>query len=1736
MAREKEPEIDPKLREEQENKRTILELKYVKTQAKTAFTKAKNKLLKSVSDPDDIDETAVEGFEDEFDAAQERLSEAFHRLALEYNKQYDFNSEAKTVKEIDVMDKEYSETHKIVGVACNKDTEPEPTGASGIESDLWKQLKRVSIPIFDGDKRKYESWNAAFMACVDRAPATPQYKLLQLRQYLKGDALKCIENLGHSEAAYEAAKARLERKYGGTARVVTRFLNDLENFPPLRNESAKELEKFADLLDIAVINLREVHHDEDLRDGSLYHRLLKKLPQTMLTRYNRQVHEKELDESVETLKTWINAETEYAVRANETIHGLDQKPNKEKSFFGVQKHGGKKETKAYKCQLCSGSHNVWQCRNFKDMPVSDRWGVAKDMHLCFRCLSGNHSGRNCPRNWLCREKGCNKSHHTLLHSEPSANLNADTHFVSENSYSVYQQKQTIALRTVPVILHSEKTRIIINALLDDGSTKTYINEDVAEHLGITTNTFEKANVTTLNGRSENFNTMNVKFNLTSVDGSTTLPMEASTTRKVTGGLQPVDWNVKKEKWSHLKGIKFPTLANRQKIDLLIGLDYAELHRSMGELTVDKDSPTARLTPLGWTCVGPVEPERKQGNTTMFTFHTADLQNLDQNLQKFWEVENEGIQKASNMSPKNQGILEKAEESVHFTEGHYEVSLPWKQEQKELPDNYEMAKKRLESTEKRLEKDPVVKEVYNSTIEDYIEKGYVEKVEVSSKAEKKWLLPHFPVVRMNKETTKVRIVFDASARYQDICLNDSLEPGPKLQNSLFDVLMRFRENSVAVVCDIQEMYLRVGIIPPDRRFHRFLWRTAPEEEPKEYEFTRLVFGVSSSPFLAQMVSQHNAKLYKDDYPRASETVLKSTYMDDSMDSVDNDKQAIELYEELKGLWGKAGMVAHKWMSNSKNVMEHIPVVDRALKVDLTKDELPKIKTLGVLWEAENDNFKFEINEVDTDKQMTKREYLRKIATMFDPLGLLAPYILRAKLIMQDIWLSGIDWDQRIESETMTKVAHWFEELPEVEQIRVPRCIKGENQVKQMTIHAFSDASERAYGTVVYSRNEFENGEVSVRLIAAKSKVAPIVAISIPRLELMAAILTMELTMAIKDAIELDISKCTFWSDSMNVLYWIHSQSRQYKPFVANRVGTIHQHSSPYQWRHVPTKENPADLASRGTSVDQLANSELWWEGPEFLKQNPEHWPPLKMNMNDSAKIEMKRKTQDVTFVAVNSVDSDFRLSPNRFSDITRLVRISAWVHRFIDNCQVEKSKRRLSPELSVQELECAENRLISAAQAESFTEEYRDLKNGKSVSTRSKLAALNPKLDSEGLMRSDSRLKFADFISYDYRFPILLPRKHCVTKLIVKKCHEKTNHGGTNTTLAELSNKYWVVSAREEIRDWENKCAKCKLLKAKGSQQIMGPLPNERLDNSVKAFSNTAVDYAGPFITKQGRGKTRLKRYLCVFTCMTTRAVHLEVAYSLDTASFMNALSRFTSRRGVPKTVVSDNGTNFVGCVNELRELYANLDKNDIVRQTAVMKINWKFIPPNAPHFGGVHESMVKTAKRALYKVLGSADITDEELVTAVTNVEGLINSRPLTYQSSSAGDDAVLTPNHFLIGQMGGHFAPEVTKEGAHNLKTRWRRIQELTRHFWNRWLSEYLPTLGSRQKWHKTFRDFKVNDVVLIIDPDTPRGQWPLGRVTKVLSGKDGHVRVVEIKTANSLLKRPISRVSLVTESGEIN
>ena len=417
------------------------------------------------------------------------------------------------------------------------------------------------------------------------------------------------------------------------------------------------------------------------------------------------------------------------------------------------------------------------------------------------------------------------------------------------------------------------------------------------------------------------------------------------------------------------------------------------------------------------------------------------------------------------------------------------------------------------------------------------------------------------------------------------------------------------------------------------------------------------------------------------------------MDDSLDSVPDDDQGVTLYRQLSELWAGAGMLARKWLSNSAKVLKEILIQDRASEVEIDKDPLPTV-TLGVTWLPEEDVFTFKANPPESGFE---RDFLKKIATLFDPIGFLALFTIRAtETILQEMWVAGLDWDDPLPGELINRTRQWFCELEDLPTIKVPRCLrKGqEEEVKSETLHTFVDASQDAYGAAVFSRIVYKSGLISRRLVVTKTLVVPLVTTSIGtdnRLELMAAGLGLRLTESVSRVLNSSLSEAVFWSDSMNVLWWIKGRSRKFRPFVPNRIGEIQSLSNPKQWRYVPTNENPADFLTRGMTVSGMAEKVTWWSGPDFLEKEESDWP---VNHVDTEVVleeaEMKKTDQKCstrsnqqkgkwTLMAVFDEEQSLRLSPKRFSSWKRLIRVHAWILRFISNCRCKdqevRSKRR-----------------------------------------------------------------------------------------------------------------------------------------------------------------------------------------------------------------------------------------------------------------------------------------------------------------------------------------------------------------------------------------------------------------------------------------------------------------------------
>ncbi len=561
-----------------------------------------------------------------------------------------------------------------------------------------------------------------------------------------------------------------------------------------------------------------------------------------------------------------------------------------------------------------------------------------------------------------------------------------------------------------------------------------------------------------------------------------------------------------------------------------------------------------------------------------------------------------------------------------------------------------------------------------------------------------------------------------------------------------------------------MFLQVGLMEKDRPFHRFLWRDLDQEkEPDIYEFQRLPFGNTASPFCAQHALHSHAEKNKDCYPKA-DTVNNAMYVDDVLDSCETVSEAITLRQQTSELVSGAGFSLRKWMSNEADVIKDVPVEDRLPGLELRDGNLPTLKTLGVLWDALEDIFKFHVNSPSLTEPPTKRQVLSSIAKLFDPLQFLAPFTIRAKFLLQKTWAVGIGWEDVLPDDLRKEWNDWVKELSSLSGFEVPRPLR----LPAPTItwlHTFSDASKDAYAAVSYLVCEYDDHGTTSRLVASKSRVTPLKSVTIPRLELMRAVLASRLTTSLLQT--LDVNGATYWTDSTNVLYWVRNQSRTFKPFVANRVAEIQRHSDPEQWRHIPGEINPADLPTRGIMAANLCNNTLWLEGPEFLTDTNKPWPeriPGSTAISTATEKEMKSRS----YASKESSTEQDRLNPSRYSSWNRLVRVTTRVKRFLSNSKTPLESRNLANLLSDCELLDAQRHWIRQAQAEVFPGGTKD----------QRLIQLTPMLDSDGLLRIDGRLSLAKDMPYQTRHPIILPTHHFVTRLIIVDTHEKlwTQHG------------------------------------------------------------------------------------------------------------------------------------------------------------------------------------------------------------------------------------------------------------------------------------------------------------------------------------------------------------------------
>lgn len=1616
------------------------------------------------------------------------------------------------------------------------------------------RLPQISIPTFSGDYNSWSAFQDMFISLVhSNRNLTNVQKLHYLKCNLRGQAENLLRHTAITNDNYEVAWEALKQRYNNKRVLVDTQLKLLVNHPSHHAETVGNIRELIDTVQESLNALRGLEIDFSSWDPLLLFIVIQKLSKDTHKAWEINLQGSadlpKFAELIEFLENRFRMLEFLVDRKNATPSSIS-KPNL-KSHTTTAGHSNSS------CSVCNEHHYLRDCPQFLQMNNENRRCVVKQNRICFNCLVPGHLVTECKNRMNC--KTCNKRHHSLLHqtdvgkicsattskhpiitqhinvepqlqqsskNEPSTSTGqtGTIRFDPCNSFvasSSCRPKNVLLSTAIVIAMSRSGHRHPLRALIDPGSDASFISENAAQLLRLKQTSIDDPITgigNTFAGRVRTEIELHV---LSQHEPKFSLRIYASKIQNITGILPHTRCDI--GSWTHLSGLTLadPNFFRPGSIDLLLGSDvYTEIMLP-GLIKGPPDTPMGQQTVFGWIINGKTEAFNRQPSQSQLRIHHTCI-NINSRLKQFWEIEDMAIDIEHTQS--DEEIQCEKHYASNFTttpDGRYVVRLPLRGSA-QIGESRTTATQRLLQLERRLSKDNHLKTSYINFMREYISLGHMQLSE-SPPPDEPYFIPHHAVLKENSSTTKVRVVFDASCKSNNgVSLNDCLMIGPKIQDDLSIILLRWRKFPFAFTGDVEKMYRQIRIHKSDQHLQHVLWRESSDLPIADYVLLTVTYGTSCAPHLAVRTLKQLAIDHELDFPIASKIAKEDFYVDDLMTGAYSIKDAMKTRREVSKLLSAGGFKLRKWVSNCSQLLDEIPLQDREIQQPLNIEINNTVTALGIIWNPAVDAFTFKLNLPRTPSSPTKRNILSDISKLFDPLGWLSPIIIRSKIMMQQLWLKGVEWDDVLPDQV---AEHWKvlrTDLFKVEHVKINRWMYHHNN--KIELHGFCDASSKAYAAVIYSRIRQPDGEYKTTLLTAKSRVAPLQQLSIPRLELCGAKLLADLLFKTQKTINVDDTTIFAWTDSSIVIHWLRAQPSKWKTFVANRVASI-QHRIPIScWRHVPTVENPADCASRGIDTDSLQSSSLWWQGPAWLKDSPSEWPVLKPKSQPQENELEQRTTSLLSTTQITPQDTTELIE--RFSSLGRLLRVTAYCKRFAQKCR--KASVQHEP-LSAQELQTSLTFWISVSQKSVYTDEINRLSKKLPISAKSTLKSLNPFLDEHKIIRVGGRLQNTS-LTFDEKHPIILNKHSHLTTLIIRTHHLETMHGGPQLVLGLLRKKYWVVDARNAVRVIIYRCIACHRFKATSANQLMGNLPEPRVRIS-RAFTHTGVDYAGPIDLRmsKGRGSKSYKGYISLFVCLSTKAIHIEAVSDLTSNSFIAAYRRFVARRGLPAHIYSDNGTNFVGAVKILRKAHESCllkVKADIIDNATKSNTEWHFIPASSPHFGGLWEAGVKSLKHHLKRTIGNSKLTFEELYTLLAQIEACLNSRPLAPLTTDVADLTALTPGHFLIGDALLSAPDQSSLSENISLLSRWQLVQRLFQSLSRRWQTEYLSRLQQRPKWTKSKPNIQINDLVLIKDMNSSPNNWPLARVIEIHPGTDGLVRVVTVRTSNSTFKRSITKI----------
>ena len=1632
------------------------------------------------------------------------------------------------------------------------------------------KLPKLELRKFNGKVHEWqEFWDGFCSAIHENEDLAGTDKFKYLKSFLEGPARAVIAGMRMTDKEYPVAVELLKKRYAKPNMIQRAHMNELISLQPVFSEkNVIKLRQFHDEIETHFRGLEAIGVKKSSYSSFIVPILLDKLPESLRISMIRTQEKDQMEWKLDDLISAL--ESEVSIRESHVPLVLSSRnARNEAEGFGIgarPKTSGKGTANTLltngkkRCVFClDEEHLAENCS--KIMDAGKRKAILRKFAKCFVCLNSGHRAIDCRSRINCSE--CKGRHHVSIclkvpnqsplgepiTKEAQTSLSTPPLKPQANSCvgNVQCGTEKVALQTALARVDG-KLGSKVRVLFDTGSHKSFITNKAVNSLGLRPVKQETLGIKVFGKTEVDVEVKDVvELSLTSLSGGKSVRIQCYTIDDI-ANIECVNMSEVKQTYQHLKTVYFSDFCGSQRelqVDVLIGANFLWQFQEGESIRGGPEEPVAVKTTLGWTLSGPLRGGKLTNVSTSnvnFVLSQAkhDKHRLEESVHRLWDLDSLGIREKDE-------VHENLIDNISFTGERYQVGLPWKVGHGDLPSNYDISLHRLGNQLKKLKKDPQTFEKYNEIILDQEKAGIVEKVSELESSDKVHYLAHQAVIREEAETTKVRIVFDASCkvRKSEVSLNDCLHVGPPMTPLIFNILLRFRENKIALVGDIEKAFLNIEVIPKDRDCLRFLWvDDIHSEDPKifVYRFTRVVFGVNSSPFILNAVLRHHIESYQEIDPGFVTRMKEGFYVDDLVSGCNNLEEAYALYQNATVRLQEGGFRLRKFKTNNNELMSKIQEHERENDTEIgqvvseqcsfaketlgqLKEAKHKTKVLGVTWDTSKDILEFDLRRMlkNSNEKVTKRSILSILASLFDPQGIISPIAVTAKVLFQDLCVQKLGWDEPLPEEKLSIWKKWVHGLEEVGTISIPRCVydEGREEIISCQLHGFGDASLKAYSAVIYMVYETPRG-IFTRLLCSKTRVAPLKSLSIPRLELMSARILSVLMETVKSALSSQVKvDCTrYWLDSKTALYWIFNNGT-WKQFVQHRVNEILGLSKKEEWGHVSGVENPADLGSRGVTPEQLKESKLWWEGPQWLREGENNWPKLLCGASSVEVETERRKVVMMSVVAEERPRLSNVLDINRHSTLKKLLRVTAIVIRFIANLKSKKERRDidLGP-LSVSEIEYAEKLWIKDCQL-GMQESPDFKKTSKNLDIKNR----------NGILVCYGRLENSD-LEDQARFPIILPKDHKFTELVIRDCHSLVKHCKVRATLAEVRSRFWITRGRQYVKKVLTDCFVCKRLEGTAFPvPAYAPLPEFRVTQSLP-FANIGIDFAGPIYYKTKEGM--MKSYIALFTCSVTRAVHLELTKDLTTSTFICSLRRFCARRGIPSIIVTDNAKTFKAAAKFLEKLNKDRMFSDFLE---AKRIKWKFNLERAPWWGGHFERMVGEVKRCLRKTVGNAKLSLDELSTLLTEIENTLNARPLTYQGEEF-DAEVLTPYHLMYGHRLSSLSHGIDSSVDHDFEcdssSLTKRFLYLTRklnHFWRRWRREYLAGLRETHRLQSQDKSsVNVGDIVVVHEDNTKRGLWKIAVIEGLIIGKDGVVRGARVRRAgrgkSEVVCRPIQKL----------